>query len=106
MSRAANLASRLAILEERLGSETFTLGADTDTEYTCAGSVIGAQSFMDVGGRETIARGRLFVRRSVLGDTTLASGARLTFRGVTYRVAMVEDIEASLYQVWLGDVNS
>lgn len=106
MSRATTIASRLALLETRMGSETFTLGDDTDTQLPCACSVIGTQELLDVGGFETMIRARLWVRRSALGETTITSGDRLTFRGVQYRVALVEDVEATLYQLHLGDSNS
>jgi hypothetical protein len=105
MSRSSTLQSRLALLERRLGAETFTLNDDA-AAYPCACSVVGTQTLLDIGGRETVIRARLWVRRQALGAATLSSGDRLTFRATQYRVAMVDDIESGLYQLHLGDANS
>ena len=103
MSRAADIASRLVMLNRRMGSETFTLDG---TDYECACSVIGRQEVIDVGGFNLNIRARLFVTRDELGSVVPESGDIITFRSNRYRVALVDDIEGAALQLHLADVDA
>lgn len=105
MTRATTIASRLALLETRLGSETFTL-LNGDTSYPCCASTLHGTDELDAEGNEDRASLQLHVRVEALGELDLNEGDHLTFRDRDWTIVAIDETENTFLVLRLADASS
>jgi hypothetical protein len=95
--------------ENDLGAKLMTWG---DNDYPVAASLVARDSSLIIGGREVSIRLVLRVRISGSQDgmtwkfnTLPVHGQRVTYGGIDYRIAAVDNAHETFLQIHLMDVN-